>query len=110
MAEPIRFYLDEHVPSAVAQGVRRRGGDVVTVQEAGLRGAADDEQLAYAARSGRALVTQDTDFLRMHAAGGSHRGIIYAAPHLSVGEIIHGLLLVRDLLMTEDMADHLEFL
>ncbi len=110
MADPIRFYLDEHVPRAVAQGLRRRGGDVETVQEAGLRGVADDEQLAYATRTGRVVVTQDTDFLRLHAAGASHRGIVYASPRLPVGEIIRSLLLIRDLLTAEDMDDHLEFL
>jgi predicted nuclease of predicted toxin-antitoxin system len=110
VAEPVRFYLDEHVPRAVARGVLQRGGDVVTVQEAGLRGAADAEQLAYAARVGRVIVTQDADFLALHATGTPHRGIVYAAPRLSVGEIIRGLMLIRDLLTAEAMVEHLEFL
>jgi predicted nuclease of predicted toxin-antitoxin system len=110
VAEPIRYYLDEHVPRAVTQGVRRRGGDVLTVQEAGLRGAADGEQLAHAVATGRVVVTQDTDFLRLHADGRAHRGIIYASQYLSVGEIIRGLMLIQDLLTAEEMVNHLEFL
>lgn len=27
----IRFYLDEHIPAAVAEGLRRRGVDSLTV-------------------------------------------------------------------------------
>lgn len=104
MADPVRFYLDEHVPLAITLGVRRRGGDVQTVQEAGLRGATDDEQLAYAVTTGRVVVTQDTDFLRLHAAGHPHQGIVYASPQLSVGMLIH------ELLTAEDMVNHLEYL
>lgn len=40
MAEP-RFLLDEHVPRAVADQLRRRGIDAVTVAEAELRGTDD---------------------------------------------------------------------
>ena len=110
MPDPVRFYHDEHVPFAITLGVRRRGGDVQTVQEAGLRGATDDEQLAYAVATGRVVVTQDTDFLRLHATGRSHLGIIYASPQLSVGDIIRGLMLIQELLTAEEMVDHLEFL
>ncbi|MBK9713373.1 MAG: hypothetical protein IPO81_19020 [Kouleothrix sp.] len=36
MPDPIRFALDEHVAPAVAAGLRRRGVDVTTPQEAEL--------------------------------------------------------------------------
>lgn len=36
------LYMDVHVPSAVTEGLRRRGVDVLTSQEDGTR-AADDE-------------------------------------------------------------------
>ena len=41
-----QFYLDEHIHSAVAEGLRRRGVNVLTVQEAGKTGLSDREQLA----------------------------------------------------------------
>ena len=47
MAERINFYLDEHVPTAVASGLRRRGVDVLTVQEAGMLEAEDEAHLAH---------------------------------------------------------------
>ncbi len=43
--EQLRFYLDEHVPNAIAQGLRRRGVDVLTVQQAGRAGLTDSAQL-----------------------------------------------------------------
>jgi predicted nuclease of predicted toxin-antitoxin system len=59
----IRFHLDEHVPHAIAEGLRRRGIDVTTTVEAGLRSATDDVHLAYAVEQRRVVVTNDPDFL-----------------------------------------------
>jgi predicted nuclease of predicted toxin-antitoxin system len=58
----VKFYLDEHIPKGVVEGLRRRGLDVLTVQEAGRSGDSDEKQLAFAAREGRVLVTFDDDF------------------------------------------------
>jgi len=41
MPGKIRFYLDEHVPRAVVQGLRERGVDIKTVGETGLLSAPD---------------------------------------------------------------------
>ena len=38
MSEPIKFYMDEHIPKAVTEGLRRRGVDVLTAQEADMLG------------------------------------------------------------------------
>jgi hypothetical protein len=54
------------------------GVDVLTVPEAGLLGADDETHLAKAMSEGRVLYTQDEDFLRSHAAGVEHAGIVYA--------------------------------
>ncbi len=42
---PIRFYTDEHVARAVVRSLRQRGVDVLTVPEADLLGASDEEHL-----------------------------------------------------------------
>lgn len=48
MSRTIRLHLDENCPYAIAEGLRRRGIDVTTTSEAGLMGATDEEQTAYA--------------------------------------------------------------
>jgi hypothetical protein len=48
VAEPIKFSMDEHVPRAVAAGLRRRGVDVLRAQEAGMPEADDEPHLAFA--------------------------------------------------------------
>jgi predicted nuclease of predicted toxin-antitoxin system len=63
----LRFQLDEHIAEAVALGLRRRGIDVLTAHEAGLRNTPDEIILARAHAHGRLIVTHDQGFLRMHA-------------------------------------------
>ncbi len=110
MAERIQFYLDEHVPRAVTEGLRRRGVDVLTAREAGMLQAKDEQHLAFALSEGRVIVTQDADFLRLHAAGRPHAGIVYVPQQTAVGTIVRGLMLIYDILSPEDMANHVEFL
>ncbi len=110
MRQPIKFYVDEHVATAVVKGLRQRGAGVLTVLDAGLRGAADEEHLARAQTDGYVLFTQDDDFLRLHAAGVTHAGIAYAPQGTSVGDIIRGLMLIHQLLEAKDMQGHVEYL
>ena len=106
----IKFYLDEHVSRAVAKGLRQRGADVLTVPEAGMIGASDEEHLALAERESRVVFTQDDDFLRLAAQGYPHSGIVYARQPTPIGEIIYGLMLVFQVLSPEEMRNHVEFL
>ena len=109
-AQRVRLYADEHIPKAVTEGLRRRGVDVVTCQEAGLRGAADPEHLAFALQSRRSVLTRDADFLRLHSQGQSHAGILYCPREHSVGQTIRSVMLVHEVLSAQDMIDHVEFL
>lgn len=95
MPTPLRFHLDEHVSPAVAEGLRRRGVDVTTTQEIGLRGSQDSDHLAFALSQQRVLVTHDRDFPRSHAAGVQHSGIAYCYQQkYSVGDLIRALLVL----------------
>jgi hypothetical protein len=108
--EQIRFYLDEHIPSAVAEGLRRRAVDALTVQKAGRTGLTDPEQLSFAFRERRVMVTMDSDFLILASQGISHSGIAYANPTASIGQMISGIMLLYDVLVPADMMNHVEFL
>jgi len=110
MGRRVSFYADEHVAKAVVRGLRGRGVDVMTVIEAGLMGASDEEHLARALSEGRVIFTQDDDFLRLHASGVEHAGIAYAPQHARIGDIIRGLMLIYQALEAEEMHGVVEFL
>lgn len=107
---PLRFHLDEHVDPAVAVGLRRRGIEVTTTVEAGLRGATDETQLAWAFADLRVVFTQDPDFLRLAESGLPHRGIVFNKQGTrTIGQIIDFLELVFVCISAEDMLGHIEF-
>jgi hypothetical protein len=85
-------YADENVKSAVVHGLRQRGMDIVTAQERGQRQTDDETLLATATSEDRLLLTNDTDFLRIHAewlaTGRGHAGIVYWPQERPVGEAI----------------------
>jgi predicted nuclease of predicted toxin-antitoxin system len=110
MSVAVRFYLDEHVHSAIAEGLRRRGIDVLTTQEADMLGASDEAHLKFALDEGRVIFTQDDDFLKLQARGLEHAGIIYVRQQTPVGYIVRGLVLIHQLLSTEEMKGQVEFL
>lgn len=68
MADRVKFYTDEHVSKAVVNGLRQRGVDVLTVAEAGMLGASDEEHLAFARREER--VTLSAALKRAYRAPG----------------------------------------
>jgi predicted nuclease of predicted toxin-antitoxin system len=111
MPRTIQFHLDENCPRAVAEGLRRRDIDVTTTSEVGLLSATDEQQIAHYLGEGRVLFTQDRDFLRLHAAGVPHAGIVYCDKDTrSIGEIIQGLVLIWEVLEPEEMVNRVEFL
>jgi predicted nuclease of predicted toxin-antitoxin system len=108
---PIRFHLDEHISSAVASALRHREIDVTTAAETGLIAAPDADHLAFASAAGRVLVTQDSDFLRLHMSGVPHAGIAYCQQQLrSTGELLRVLVLIHAVLSPEEMMNTVEFL
>jgi len=83
---------------------------VLTVPEAGLLGASDEKHLKRASAEGRVVFTQDEDFLRLHASGVEHAGIVYTSKEASIRNIIYGLMLVFEILEPDDMTNHVEYL
>ena len=80
MSQPL--LLDEMLSDDIAQQLRAKGYDVISVvADPALVGLPDDQVLAYATTEGRALVTANIkDFVpldgRYRAAGQSHAGLI----------------------------------
>lgn len=111
MPRTIRFHLDENCARAIAEGLTRRGIDVTTTPEARLMGATDEQQAAYCLAERRVLFTQDTDFLRLDAAGVEHLGIAFCAKDTkSIGEIIQWLVLIWEVYEPNEMIGRVEYL
>jgi hypothetical protein len=78
----LKLLLDEMYPSFIADDLRDRGHDVVSVHEAPGRGTPDDEVFDRARSDGRAIVTENIRDYRPLAeallvAGGSHAGVVF---------------------------------
>ncbi len=105
------FHLDEHIPAAVAEGLRRRGIDVTTTVEAGLAGATDLAHVEFARRAGRVILTGDPDFLALAGSGVEHVGMVYCHQNTrTIGQMIDFLILVDACISPEDMRNHIEFM
>jgi predicted nuclease of predicted toxin-antitoxin system len=95
----VRFYLDEDIAPRAALALRARGRDTVSAHECGMLRVVDAEQLAFAAREGRCLVTRNAqDFIALSRAAirdqVPHAGIVCCPPGkgADVGAIVRGLL------------------
>ncbi|MFN0050708.1 MAG: DUF5615 family PIN-like protein [Planctomycetales bacterium] len=73
------MYANENFPLAVVEELRRRGHDVITIQETGMadRRTPDGEVLQFALGDGRAVLTLNRKhFFRLHRERSDHAGII----------------------------------
>lgn len=90
MDERLRYYFDEHLADAITLGLRLRGIDVLTAQEAGRAGKKipDSEQLAYATAQERVIATRDRDYILLARTQFPHAGVIMLQKELSIGGYI----------------------
>ena len=111
----LALYMDEQVRSEITEGLRRRGVDVVTVQEDGLTGATDPVVLARATELGRVLFSMDRHMLD-HAsscqrAGTHFSGLAYAQQlGITIGQAVDSLELIAKASGREDVANRVEYL
>ncbi len=73
------LYSNENFPLPAVLELRRRGHDVLTIQETGRadRATPDEAVLAFAAAQGRILITLNRrHFIRLHNVGQPHAGIV----------------------------------
>lgn len=69
------------------------------------------DQLAFATKEERVVVTFDPDYLALHQSGMPHGGIAWCpAQKHSIGKMIQAVLLVHGVLDRESMRNHVEYL
>lgn len=111
MGSDIRLYFDESVQVAVAEQMRSRGIESVTVRDLGLLSDTDINHLMRASEMGYVLCTHDHDFLRLHAEGISHCGIVIAQQFsATIGDWVNGLELLCGVMTADEMKNHIEYL
>ena len=115
MKSQLSFYFDEDVSVKIASNLVTRGFDALTTVEARNRGTSDEDQLAFAARHKRVLVTHNIKhFLHLHshyiAQNKSHAGIILAVRHENPYKLVARLLNLLHHCQPDDMADQVRYL
>lgn len=106
----MKLYVDADITPRLARILRGRGYDVLAAHEAGNADASDEEQMAYAAEQGRALLTCNAgDFTNIFEdywyANHDHNGII-VSEQLELGEMIRRVARLLDTVNADDMRNN----
>ncbi len=114
----VRLYFDRHIMTRLAIDLRERGYDVLTTEEARHDTAADEQQLAFAAGQGRAILSFNIrDFAPLHQswqkAGRGHAGIIVSRQmgRRQYGQFLQRMLRLLNHFTADDLREnfiHLE--
>ncbi len=112
---PVALYMDQHVPRAITRGLRRRGVDVLRVQDDGHDRADDVVILDRAITLGRVVFTQDQDFLVIAQTRQIHgtpfAGVVYAEQHrVGIGACVQDLEVIAKVYDPADMENKVEYL
>jgi hypothetical protein len=111
----LAFYLDHHVPAAIAAGLRQLQIDVLTVAEDGKAEWDDDQLLERALELGRIVFTQDRDFLVLAARWQQGRrefaGMVYGHQlRVTLGGAVRDIALIASVMTGAEMRNRVEFL
>jgi len=111
----LQFFFDQHVPRAIALGLRLRGVDVVTAAEDGAAELDDSALMDRASDLGRILVSFDSDLLaeanRRRQANRHFSGLVFAHPlRVPVGVCVNDLELIARSGAPEDIRDSVLYL
>jgi predicted nuclease of predicted toxin-antitoxin system len=113
----IRLYLDEDFHPDLAAAIRQHGHDCQNAAEAGMLGATDEDQLAFAAAQGRCIVSFNVgDFAELAKewanAGRAHAGIVVTqqVSRRHFGALLQRLLNLLNTTTADEMANTFRYL
>jgi len=112
---PVALYLNHNVPSAITEGLKLRGVDVLTAFEDGTHRLSDPELLDRAGELGRVLFSMDRDLLaeatERQRVGREFPGVIYVhQEQCSIGRCVNDLELIARIMEPEELRDLVQFL
>ncbi len=107
--------MDVHIPSAVTEGLRRRGIDVLRSQDDGTSEFDDEALLKRANELGRVLFSQDDDLLRIanewHEEGATFNGLVYAHQRgATIGQCVEDLFLIAECCSPAELRNQVFYL
>lgn len=110
----IKLYLNEDIHIKLVKALRLRNIDVFSTQEYGKITSSDEEQLEFATKQQRTILTFNReDYIKLHLdwmkKGKNHYGIIISQ-QIPIGELLKRTLKLCNTLSSEDMRDRLEYL
>ena len=90
--EKIKLYIDEDLTDRLAVALRSRGYDVISAHEVSMRGKTDKEQLEFAAKNNRVILTRNIKHFvalqrEYYKHGLLHKGIV-VTDYLPLKELI----------------------
>jgi hypothetical protein len=111
----VSYYMDEQVPDAITRGLRRRGVDVLRVQDDGHANTDDAVILDRAAALGRVVFTHDQDFLviahHRQANGLRFAGVVFAHQDgPSIGQCVDDLEIIAVASELHEWENRVEYL
>lgn len=111
----VAFYMDVHVNTAMTEQLEIRGVDVITAQDDQRAESGDDELLERATELGRAVFSQDLNFLAIAAQWQRDNrevaGVVYAHQlRVGVGKCIEDLELIAKCYEPVDLMNRVEHL
>lgn len=112
--EKIKLYIDEDLTDRLAVALRSRGYDVISAHEVNMRGQTDKEQLEYAAKNNRAILTRNIKHFvilqrEYYRHGLLHKGIV-VTDYLPLKELIRRITRFLNKKKTSEMSNCLDWL
>ena len=107
------LYMDTCVRSAITNGLRARGVDVLTTQEDGHTQTPDPLVLDRAGELGRVVYSEDEDFViegvRRQRAGIPFAGVVYAHQSVPIGRCVEGLQTIAEMRSAEEVVNNVTY-
>ena len=112
--EKIKLYIDEDLTDRLAVALRSRGYDVISAHEVNMRGKTDKEQLEFAVKNKRVILTRNVKhFVALQREyfkhGLLHNGIL-VTDYLSLKELIRRIIRFLNRKTMSEMESCLEWL
>jgi len=112
--EKIRIYIDEDLSDLVAVALNSKGFNVTSAHEVNMRGKSDEEQLKYALKHKRVILTRNIKHFvelqrKYYKMGIQHNGIL-VTNYLPLKELIKRLIIYLNKQCVTNMVNSLDWL